>query len=589
MNASSEFHFSPRPNRAHEIAWQSWGEAAFERAAREDKPILLSISAVWCHWCHVMDETSYSDPEVIATIGEAYVPVRVDTDRRPDVNARYNQGGWPTTAFLAPDGTLLAGATYLPAVQMRSALREIAAFYRENRERIAERAAQSTANERPYEAASPQSLQTALVERIRGQIDDAYDAQYGGFGTGAKFPMTDVLEFLLREYRTSGDEQALEMVSHTMRAMSGGDTYDPVEGGFFRYSTTRDWSVPHFEKMAEDHAGLVRVLAGLYRTGGDDAVRATLESTLRYLFTVLHDPQNRRFGGSQDADEAYYALPLEQRRARSAPYVDRTSYTNWTAALAGALLEAGSALADARTLDAATAVLDELHAQMLDEDGLVYHFIEPGGSPQVRGLLADQSALLRALVDAHEITGEPRFLQRARALAAAVERHFAAPDGGWYDRTHAQQALGALARRDRPLGENAAIAETFLRLSVLCEEPAYRERAQLALQLYAQSAERAGTFAAPYAFALRRYLTGETAIAIVGTPQESAALRQAALEAPDALRCIRTIAPGDAPELARRGFDPQLAAVAYVCTARSCGPPARTAEALRAALQRPGR
>ena len=130
----SEFRFSPRANRASEIAWVAWSPEAFERARTQDKPILLSISAVWCHWCHVMDETSYSDPGVIAAINERYVPIRVDNDRRPDVNARYNMGGWPTTAFLAPDGTLLTGATYLPPAAMQRALDDIATFYAENKE-----------------------------------------------------------------------------------------------------------------------------------------------------------------------------------------------------------------------------------------------------------------------------------------------------------------------------------------------------------------------------------------------------------------------------------------------------------------------
>src|SRR5579871_2986360 len=137
----SEFRFSPRANRANEIAWSSWGPEAFERARAQDKPILLAISAVWCHWCHVMDETSYSDPGVIATINERYVPVRVDNDRRPDVNARYNMGGWPTTAFLAPDGTLLTGATYLPPETLRRALDDVASFYAGNKPAIAARTA----------------------------------------------------------------------------------------------------------------------------------------------------------------------------------------------------------------------------------------------------------------------------------------------------------------------------------------------------------------------------------------------------------------------------------------------------------------
>ena len=121
----SPFHFSPRPNRAHEIDWRTWGPEAFQKAQQEDKPILLGISAVWCHWCHVMDETSYSDEGVIRLINERFVPVRVDNDQRPDVNARYNMGGWPTTAFLTPDGEAITGMTYVPPDQFRETLEQI--------------------------------------------------------------------------------------------------------------------------------------------------------------------------------------------------------------------------------------------------------------------------------------------------------------------------------------------------------------------------------------------------------------------------------------------------------------------------------
>jgi len=192
-------HFSPRPNRAHEIGWLEWGQQAFERAQREDKPILLSISAVWCHWCHVMDETSYSDEAVIAAIRDRYVPVRVDNDRRPDVNARYNQGGWPTTAFLTPDGSLLAGATYLPPDQLHQALDQISQFYRTNRAEIVQRAAEIRTPAHAYTPAPASELQESIVRDVVEHIAQAYDEEYGGFGDAPKFPMIDVLEFLLQE------------------------------------------------------------------------------------------------------------------------------------------------------------------------------------------------------------------------------------------------------------------------------------------------------------------------------------------------------------------------------------------------------
>ena len=468
----TEFRFSPRPNRAGEIAWMPWGAPAFERAEAEDKPILLSISAVWCHWCHVMDETSYSDSGVIDAVNRDFVAVRVDNDRRPDVNARYNMGGWPTTAFLTPDGTTLTGATYLPPEQMRAALEQIARFYAERKGDIAQRAGELRAQ---AEQRSPESGDMngepadALVEALEG----AYDEEYGGFGDEPKFPQPEVHEFLLAEWRRSGSPRLHEIVARTMLAMSRGGTYDHVEGGFFRYSTTRDWSVPHFEKMAEDHAGLLRVLAGLVLYAPTADFRAALTSAVGYVRAVLRDPRTGFFAGSQDADEAYYELPLEQRRAREAPFVDRTSYTNWTCALAGALCLAARALDDDALLAEALRALDNVALLLSAGDGLLYHVLPPGGEPQVRGLLADHVAYVRALLDAHEICGEARFLQRARATADAVIAQFQAPGGGYYDRLASDDAFGRLAlrrpshRRQRSLRRVAAAARGAHRRSRL--------------------------------------------------------------------------------------------------------------------------
>lgn len=580
-----QFHFSPRPNRASEIAWRPWGDEAFAEAKSADKPILLSISAVWCHWCHVMDETSYSDTGVIETINARFVPVRVDNDRRPDINARYNQGGWPTTAFLTPDGALIAGATYLPPEQMRSALDQIAQFFSANRSQIEQRALELRSQRREYELSPASDLRESMIVRIVEEISEIYDPEFGGFGNAPKFPMVDALEFLLQEYRVTQEQRLYDMVAHSMLAMSGGGMYDHVEGGFFRYSTTRDWTVPHFEKMTEDHAGLLRILATLTRVTRNDRYRSTLLSALGYVRRVLRDPQSHFFAGSQDADEAYYELPLEERSKLTAPYVDRTSYSNWTAAMAGAFFLAAYALDDDRARDEGEATLDALHECMRDDDGLLYHFIEPQGTPQVRGLLTDQAAYLRALLDAHEFGGAPRFLRRARDLAGAIERRFAAPDGGFYDHAAAERTLGNLEVRDRPLPDNCLIAESLLRLAVLDEEPRYRDAAERALTLYAKTYGRAGTFAAPYGRALRRYLTQPASIVLVGSEQTTDELREGAHALPDPLLDVLTIEPEDGTALQSRGYDPLLAPVAYVCAGTACAAPARTVAELRDAYE----
>ncbi len=565
----TDLHFSPRPNRAHEIDWQPWSNETFARAKILDRPILLSISAVWCHWCHVMDETSYSDPGVLATIAQKFVAIRIDNDERPDVNARYNMGGWPTTAFLAPDGMTITGATYLPPDQMRRALDEIADFYANNREQIVERALEMRERRRAYVPAAREDLNLAMIDPILEALTQSYDAQYGGFGDAPKFPQPEAHEFLLLEAHERGDAKLNEIVVNTMQHYAAGGSYDHVEGGFFRYSTTRDWSVPHFEKMSEDHAGLLRVMSTLASQPDSAWAKATLQSAASYVRTVLRDPQTGFFAGSQDADEEYFALPLEGRQKLAPPFVDRRSYSNWTASLAGSFFAVARALDDPSYERDAIATLDALDERMRDADGLLYHVLAPGAEPAIRGILSDQVAYVRALIDAHEATGEARFLARAITIVDAVEKRFAAPDGGYYDHASIEEQLGNLTITDRPLSENGTYAESLMRLAALTGEARFHERAERLLLLYARAYAAAGSFGATYARALRRFLAPERVVRIVGAPAATAALRNAALDIEDPLLAVRTVAPGEAAALGLT-TDPGRA---YLCAGTICGAP----------------
>ncbi len=554
----TEFHFSPRPNRAAEIAWQPWTDDTFARALREDKPILLSISAVWCHWCHVMDETSYSDGNVIEAINAHFVPVRVDNDERPDVNARYNMGGWPTTAFLSPDGSLLTGATYLPPEHMQRALEQVAQFYAERKSEIAEKTRETRAARTSYDIASPDELAFATIVEFATALQEGYDEEFGGFQEAPKFPQPEVHEFLLAYWRLTNNARSYELVAHTMRAMAHGGMYDAVEGGFFRYSTTRDWTVPHFEKMAEDHAGLLRVLAQLELWAPSELVRGDLERTIGYVRTVLRDPQTGFFAGSQDADEAYYALPLEERRKLQPPFVDRRSYSNWTAALAGSFAWCGIALDDPSLVDDALFTLDAMHDRLRDRDGLLFHVAAPGEAPRITGLLGDQVAYVRALLDAYEISGEPRMLERARAHAEATIAAFGAEEGGFYDRIN-RDTLGRLEVPDRPIVDNGLMAENLLRLASIVHEPRYREIAERTLLLYAKTFRGAMTFSAAYVRALARYLAPEVTVRVTGDLAAAAELRRAARQLPSPFVAVSS--------------EPGLEALAYLCRGTACGSP----------------
>jgi uncharacterized protein len=560
----TEFHFSPRPNRAAEIDWQPWSAQTFARAQVEDKPILLSISAVWCHWCHVMDETTYSNEAVIETINGRYIPVRVDNDERPDVNARYNMGGWPTTAFLSPDGTLLTGATYLPPSEMQRALGQVAEFYDERKSDIAEKEREIRSAPRNYDIAPPESLSQTLVADFAEALRENYDEEFGGFNEAPKFPQPEVYEFLLAYWRLSGDVRYYEIVAHTMRAMAHGGMYDPVEGGFFRYSTTRDWTIPHFEKMAEDHAGLLRVLAELdlwaptlRQAQGDNGVRSDIARTIAYVRAVLRDPQTGFFAGSQDADEEYYALPREERAKRTVPFVDRRSYSNWTAGLAGAFAWSGIALEDRTLIEESLQTLDAMGERLRDDDGLLYHVLAPGEPPRIRGLLNDQVAYVRALLDAYEISGEARMLERARAHTDATIAAFGAPEGGFYDRAD-RDSLGRLELPDRPITDNGVMAENLLRLAALLHEARYRDAAERTLLLYAKTFARAATFSAAYVRALARYLAPEITVRVTGDLEAGAPLRRAARQLASPFVAVES--------------DPSGETAAYLCEGTTCRP-----------------
>src|SRR5205809_1445720 len=482
--AAQEFHFSPRPNRASEINWHPWSEAAFDEARQTRRPVLLSISAVWCHWCHVMDETTYSHPSVIELINRDYVPIRVDNDVRPDINQRYNMGGWPTTAFLTASGDILTGGTYIPPDQMAGALLQIYDSYRANQSEIASRVLDARKRAASGVARSAGELEGRLVDEILEAVKNAYDPEYGGFGGAPKFPQADAIVLLLEQSALRADDDLRRMAVHTLEKMSGGGTYDHVEGGFFRYSTTQDWSVPHFEKMLEDHAGLVLALS---LAGMTEA----LDKTVGYLDRVMRDPKTGLYAGSQDADEHFYSMDAEARANTPAPYVDRRVYTAWNAALAIAYLDAGLA---------ADKLLDSLFKRAYRKGEGMTH------AEGVGGQLADQVWSLWAALRAYQHGLGEKWMEVALDLATHIEERYGDPElGGYLDHAGGDE-LGRLGERIKPLAENSVAAMALIELDILTGDPAfpYRERARRALESVAALPRQYGLMAAVFARALDR-------------------------------------------------------------------------------------
>jgi len=511
---SDDLRFSPRPNRAHEINWQPWGEKAFKRAAVEDKPVLLSISAVWCHWCHVMDETSYSDTAVIDLVNDRYIPIRIDSDRNPDINRRYNQGGWPTTAFLSSEGQLFAGATYVPPEAMRKALERISELYGEHSVEIEEPAG---------EALLPE---VAEVELSLGQVREAgslllksWDRTYGGLGTAPKFPQVDAVNLALELFRDEGEREYLHFVRSTLEAMIRGNLLDKVEGGFFRYSTTRDWSIPHYEKMLADNAALISLLLKAYALTAEEIYRRTAAETAEYVRSTLSDGESR-FYGSQDADEEYYLLKAEEREKLTPPPIDKTVYTDLASQAAVAFMEAGLVLGRQDYTNLAHSSLDFLWSDCyLEGEGLAHYH---DGEPHRWGLLEDQASAAKAYLQAYGYSGREDYLRRAEMLLRlVVSNHWDDGAGVLYD-TAEKHALAGLKPEPADINIQAQAAEAMLHYRALNGEEDWRELAGRILADAAWNLASFGVLAAPYIKAVNMYLRGPVLVKITGAAAEKA-------------------------------------------------------------------
>jgi len=327
---------------AHQpIDWYEWGDAAFARAKAEDKPILLDIGAVWCHWCHVIDRESYENPEVAKVISEHFIAVKVDRDERPDVDSRYQsaisaisgQGGWPLTGFLLPDGKPFYGGTYFPPEDQmgrpgfKRLLVVVSESYRNKRADL-ERAANSLSD-----AVSQAELFTgaradfdlAAVDEQISSITQRFDIRNGGFGNAPKFPHASALDLVLERYQQTKEKHLLAIAETTLEKMANGGVYDQLAGGFHRYSVDERWLVPHFEKMSYDNSELLRNFLHGWQVTENPLLRETAESIIGWVDQDLSDRENGGFYASQDADYSldddgdYFTWTLEELRAALLP------------------------------------------------------------------------------------------------------------------------------------------------------------------------------------------------------------------------------------------------------------------------------
>jgi len=334
------------------IRWREWGEEAFAAAQLENKPMLLDIGAVWCHWCHVMDRESYDDPAIAAIVNEYFIAVKVDRDERPDIDSRYQaavqavsgQGGWPLTAFLTPDGKPFYGGTYYPPSDgygrpsFRRVLLSIANAYKEKHGDVVEQATMvenAIAQSESFAGRSGR-VSAGVIAAIEESALKMFDPQHGGFGQAPKFPHPSALDLLIERYarkskppflapgREMGhteQEQLGNLIITTLSHMANGGVYDQLAGGFHRYSVDERWVVPHFEKMCYDNSELLKNYVHAYQATGDEFFGEVAKEIIRWMDEWLSDRERGGFYASQDADISmdddgdYFTWTLEEARA----------------------------------------------------------------------------------------------------------------------------------------------------------------------------------------------------------------------------------------------------------------------------------
>jgi uncharacterized protein YyaL (SSP411 family) len=538
------------------IAWLPWGEEAFARAAAEQRLILLRIGASWCASCAKMEREADVDPGVVAAVKNHFVPIAVDAEWRPDIDERYNLGGWPTNAFLTPRGELISGGTYFASETLLTLLEGVARSWRERRQEVEDAVATTRREVEQRRRVRPSGFVpgTASVEVIVGLTIDAFDFRYGGFGTEPKFAHTDSIELLLAEFRRTGEARLRDAALLSLDAMWSPDRPHRLAdtgAGFFRYSARRDWSEPRFEKVLGANAALLLAYLSAFQLTHDDRWLAPARSILTFVDTVLLDRERGLFGASQAAGmgEGHYALAPEARTILTEPPVDTTVLVSCNAVMASAFIKAGLTLDEARRIDLGIAVADRLarEARAIGDGTLLAHVIGPEGDASPI-LLSDQVYTARALVDAYEAVGGRHRLTTAAGLLDAVESRLRDRVRDCYSDTIADRGgEGYLALPMFPVAENSVAADTLLRLAALLETPALDARGRALLRAVGGSVAELGFVAAPFGLAVLRSLESEpVTVHIDGADRDTEAARGLARAAHAVYAPFKSVRFGDA-------------------------------------------
>ena len=582
------------------IHWENWAAHAFVRAQAEDKLIVLDLTAIWCHACHVMDETTYVDVQVVKLLNTSFIPVRVETDQRPDIAARYKFGGWPTTSILLPSGEILFQANSLTPEELLMVLEDTQTLYRDYKLDLLERAGDVWQKVKAAQQAQVRAeglIHIGMVDHMLSVIKQNFDQVNGGFRDTPKFFEPDAIAFAFETHYWRQDHVAQEMALVTLDQQM--QLFDPVWGGFYRYAEAVDWTVPHYEKMVAIQAQNILNYLEAYQITNNPHYRQVVEGTIRYVTRFLADRQQGGFFASQDADvwetaelpsfvsgNDYFKLDEVQRLTIGLPYTDRSIYTGWNGLMATSYLKVSHVFGNPQLREFALKTLNRLFDERYRSGKGMAHVLREGRLQEF-GLLEDQVWFAEALVEGYMTTGLSVYRDRAEHIVHdVVDQLEDIQGGGFFDRPPDSFSHGLLKFPYKDVNVNASLARLVSDLFHCTQNTVYRDLAKQVLQFVTG---RIGPLpAGNVGLALNRYLRYPVHIVVVGGKQDPAAtiLFRKALELYVPGKVVRQLDPQvDRLSLGDVTFPHTKVSQAYICTNQLCSSPIDNAELLGAHLE----
>jgi hypothetical protein len=426
-----------------------------------------------------------------------------------------------------------------------------------------------------------------VTNDVLNAVIRSYDNIYGGFGDQPKFPQPDVVSFVLQECAISRDQGLQLMVTRTLDNMAEGGMYDREEGGFFRYSTRRDWSAPHYEKILEDNARLLSIYLDAYQILGKSSYKELAEQIIKYVDSTLSNRPIGGFFGSQDADEEYYRCSSSERKGRSPPKVDKTIYIGQNALMADAYLKASAVLHRQDLKEFAGKTVNFLLEKCLDKNGTMYHYHNEDG-PKPPLLLMDQIQMIQVLLEGSTHFSERSYFQRAIDMTQSMLNVFYdSRAGGFYDTVMQENPMGALRQREKIIDENSHAAELLLKLYDLTDVEEYSEKAKATLSVFQDTFKAYGVMASCYARVARLFTTPSVKITVVGRLGDvsTEALREASLAFYACRKSVQVLDPSiEMDRIGVLGYQVSEVPTAYVCVGQTCIEPSQDPKELAAKL-----